>query len=77
MTEVLEMINKDDEARKQREEREKEKEEEEIQKVKDKMSMEDAAKYIQRKWNWYQTVGKTLAKKKRGGKGKGKKKKKK
>ena len=77
MTEVLEMIHKDDEARKQREEREKEKEEEEIQKVKDKMSMEDAAKYIQRKWVWYQQFGKQLAKKKRGGKKKGGKKKKK
>ena len=39
--------------------------------------MELAAKYIQKKWNWYQTEGKLLAKKrKKGGKGKkGKKKK--
>ena len=41
------------------------------------MSMEDAAKYIQRKWVWYQQFGKQLAKKKRGGKKKGGKKKKK
>ena len=36
--------------------------------------MEDAARYIQRKWKWYQEVGKFLAKKKKKGK-KGKKKK--
>lgn len=39
------------------------------------MDMDAAAKYIQRKWNWYQTEGKLLAKKKKGKKG-GKKKKK-
>jgi len=39
------------------------------------MSMDDAARFIQRKWNWFQTVGKFLAKKKKGRKGKGKKKK--
>lgn len=40
------------------------------------MDMDAAAKYIQRKWNWYQTEGKLLAKKKKGKKGgkKGKKK---
>jgi hypothetical protein len=39
------------------------------------MDMEDAARYIQRKWKWYQDVGKHLAKKKKGKKGKkGKKK---
>jgi len=36
--------------------------------------MEEAAKYIQRKWNWFQTEGKFLAKKKRKGGGKGGKK---
>ena len=40
----------------------------------EKMDMEDAARYIQRKWKWYQEVGKHLAKKKKGKKG-GKKKK--
>lgn len=38
----------------------------------EKMDMEDAARYIQRKWKWYQDVGKHLAKKKKKGK-KGKK----
>ena len=40
------------------------------------MSMEDAARYIQRRWQWFQTEGKFLAKKgKKGRKGKKKKKK--
>jgi hypothetical protein len=49
----------------------------EEEKIFEKMSMEDAARFIQRKWNWFQTVGKFLAKKKKGRKGKkgGKKKK--
>ena len=43
----------------------------------DKMAMDDAARFVQNKWNWFQTVGKALMKgKKRKGKGKkGKKKK--
>ena len=41
----------------------------------EKMDMEDAARYIQRKWKWYQEVGKFLAKKKKKGKKGGKKKK--
>ena len=45
-------------------------------KIREKMSMEDAARYIQRRWNWFQTEGKFLAKKgKKGRKGKKKKKK--
>jgi len=45
-------------------------------KVREKMSMEDAARYIQRRWTWFQTEGKFLAKKgKKGRKGKKKKKK--
>ena len=41
------------------------------------MAMEDAARYIQSRWTWYQEEGKFLAKKgKKGRKGKGKKKKK-
>ena len=47
-----------------------------IQKIKEKMSMDDAARYIQRRWDWFQTEGKFLAKKgKKGRKGKKKKKK--
>ena len=38
--------------------------------------MDEAARFIQRKWQWFQTVGKFLAKKRKGKKG-GKKKKKK
>jgi len=46
------------------------------QKIKEKMSMEDAARYIQRRWDWFKTEGKLLAKKgKKGRKGKKKKKK--
>jgi len=45
-------------------------------KVKERMSMEDAARYIQRRWDWFQKEGKFLAKKgKKGRKGKKKKKK--
>ena len=48
----------------------------EQKKIQEKLDMEMAAKYIQKKWNWYQTEGKLLAKKrKKGKKGKGKKKK--
>lgn len=49
----------------------------EDEKEAEKMSMDDAARFIQRKWNWFSTVGKFLAKKKKGRKGKkgGKKKK--
>ena len=48
----------------------------EQQKIKEKQDMEAAALYVQRKWNWFQTEGKHLAKKRKGKKG-GKKKKKK
>lgn len=47
----------------------------EAAKVQNKLDMIAAAKYIEKKWNWYQTEGKFLKKKKKGGKGKGKKKK--
>lgn len=40
------------------------------------MSMDDAARFIQRKWTWFNTVGKFLAKKRKKGKKGGKKKKK-
>jgi len=38
------------------------------------MGMDDAARQIQRKWDWFQKEGKFLAKKKKGKKGKKKKK---
>jgi hypothetical protein len=44
-------------------------------KKKEKMEMEDAARYIQRKWKWFQDEGRLLSKKKKKGKKGGKKKK--
>jgi hypothetical protein len=49
--------------------------EKEQSKVQEKLDMESAARYVQKKWIWYQTEGKLLAKKKKKGKGKKKKKK--
>ena len=73
--EIKRMIADDDEYRKHIAQMEAEKQAAEDEKVKEKMSMDDAARFIQRKWNWFQTVGKFLAKKKKGRKGKkGKKK---
>ena len=47
-----------------------------LEKEQQKIDMDLAAKYIQRKWNWFQSEGKFLAKKRKGKKGKeGKKKK--
>jgi len=44
-------------------------------KLQEKEDMMAAAKYVMKKWNWFQTEGKYLAKKKKGKKGKkGKKK---
>ena len=61
---------------KRREEELKGEAEGELAKVQEKMSMDDAARYIQRRWTWFQTEGKFLAKKgKKGRKGKKKKKK--
>ncbi len=69
-------ITRDDEYRLNLHKSETAKADQEQQRAKEKMSMDDAARFIQRKWNWFQTVGKFLAKKKKGRKGgkKGKKK---
>ena len=73
--EIKRLIADDDEYRRNLAKMESEKQAAEDEKVKEKMSMDDAARFIQRKWNWFQTVGKFLAKKKKGRKGKkGKKK---
>lgn len=69
------MIAEDDEYRANLANLDNEKKLAEEEKIKDKMSMDEAARFIQRKWTWFQTVGKFLAKKKKGRKG-GKKKKK-
>ena len=65
------------EVKKQQDAIDKENEAIELAKLKEKEEMDMAAKYIQRKWNWFQTEGKFLAKKRKGKKGgkKGKKKK--
>ena len=69
------MIQAEAEEKGKRDREEKERQEELERKRQEKMDMEDAARYIQRKWKWYQDVGKHLAKKKKGKKGKkGKKK---
>lgn len=72
---IKKLIADDDEYRQNLANLESEKKQQENEKIKEKMSMEDAARFIQRKWNWFQTVGKFMAKKKKGRKGKkGKKK---
>lgn len=61
----------DDDERRKRAEVEKAEEDEEESKIREKMSMEDAARYIQGRWKWFQEEGKFLAKKgKKGRKGK-------
>jgi len=72
----MEKIKADTAERKQREEKQAIEEEQKMAKIREKMSMDDAARYIQRRWQWFQTEGKFLAKKgKKGRKGKKKKKK--
>lgn len=70
------LVEEEDEERRRREKEENDRLDEIERKKKEKMEMEDAARYIQRKWQWFQTEGKFLVKKrkKRGKKG-GKKKK--
>jgi hypothetical protein len=69
------LINQEVEDKGKREREERERLEELARKRQEKMDMEDAARYIQRKWKWYQEVGKFQAKKKKKGGKKGKKKK--
>ena len=71
----MEKIKADTAERKQREEKAAIEEEQKQAKIKEKMAMDDAARYIQRRWDWFQTDGRLLAKKKKGRKGKKKKKK--
>lgn len=76
MAEIVEKIKHDTELRKKRDEESHAEEKAKEGKVKEKMNMEDAARYIQRRWTWFTTEGKFLAKKgKKGRKGKKKKKK--
>ena len=69
----MEKIKADTAERKQREEKSAIEEEQKQAKIKEKMAMDDAARYIQRRWDWFQTDGRLLAKKKKGRKGKKKK----
>lgn len=69
------LIEEESKEKGKRDREERERQEELERKKQEKMDMEDAARYIQRKWKWYQEVGKFMAKKKKGKKG-GKKKKK-
>ena len=74
--EIVEKIKLDAAERAKRDEEMMAENESKEAKVREKMSMEDAARYIQRRWTWFQTEGKFLAKKgKKGRKGKKKKKK--
>ena len=75
IAEIMEKIKADTAERKQREEKAAIEEEQKQAKIKEKMAMDDAARYIQRRWDWFQTDGRLLAKKKKGRKGKKKKKK--
>jgi phage-related minor tail protein len=73
---IVEQIKLDAAERAKRDEEMQEENEAKETKIREKMSMEDAARYIQRRWVWFQTEGKFLAKKgKKGRKGKKKKKK--
>jgi chromosome segregation ATPase len=73
--EVSQQIQGEEDEKGRRDRDERDRQEELERKRQEKMDMEDAARYIQRKWKWFQEVGKHLAKKKKGKKGKGKKKK--
>jgi len=53
MQAIAEKIKEDAEERKKREEEQDGEEMGKEQKIKEKMSMEDAARYIQRRWIWF------------------------
>jgi hypothetical protein len=76
MLDIQEKLGNDTNERQHRDREDQKKRDAEDAEVRKKMEMEDAARAIQAKWAWFQAVGRTLAKKKKGGrKGKGKKKK--
>lgn len=74
---VRQKCQEEEEARLLQQQKDDEAAAEELQKEKEKYDRIIAAKYIEKKWNWFQTEGKFLAKKRKKGKGKGGKKKKK
>lgn len=72
---MQQLIQQEIDEKNKRDKEELDRQEELERRRREKMDMEDAARYIQRKWKWFQEVGKFMAKKKKGRKG-GKKKKK-
>ena len=54
---LKELIERDDELRKLRAEEEARKSAAEEEKLRERVQMDDAARNIQRKWDWYQKVG--------------------
>jgi len=71
--EIEEKCRIDDEERRERQLKAEDEQRREREKIQQRQEMEEAARYIQKKWNWYQIEGKTFAKKKKGKKGKKKK----
>ena len=69
-SELQAKCEEEEEDRQKRDIKDQENAAEEAKKQKEKLDMESAALYVQRKWNWFQTEGKHLAKKRKG-KGKG------
>ena len=67
---LTQKCEEEEEDRKARELKDQEAAELEQQKIQEKLDMDAAARYVQRKWNWFQTEGKLLAKKRKGKKGK-------
>ena len=54
---LKELIERDDDLRKLRAEEEARKSAAELEKLRERVQMDDAARNIQRKWDWYQKVG--------------------
>ena len=72
---MRELIELEDEEKRKRDKEEQERLEKIEEQKRVKIEMEDAARYIQRKWVWFQEVGRFLAKKRKKKKGKKKSKK--
>ena len=75
MDSITQKLLDEEERTKQYEERVREELEIEESKIREKMAMNDASRFIQRKWAWWKVIGKTWAKKKKKKGGKKKKKK--
>ena len=74
--ELTAKCEQEEEDRKARDMKDQEAADLEAAKIKEKLDMNTAAAYVQKKWHWFQTEGKLLGKKRKGKGGKkGKKKK--